>query len=202
MTPIEAFLLGLDKLWKPQIEEPSKRIPLQVIGSCALMLQVTYLRGTKDGDVLRTLAMDSAKEHLLALGGPKTRLATQCGIYLDVVSPSVPFLPRPARYHQVDHLNAQMQNFSAKALDITDVVVSKLMPWRPNDRKDVQAMADLGHLDRDTLVERFLAAADASLGTAHSDHLEEMGQRVNQIERDWLYTDETVFHFDDLDDHL
>jgi len=178
-------------------------MPLRVIGSGALMLQVKYLRGTKDGDVLESLAINQAvKGKLLGLGGPGTPLARRCGIYLDVVNSGLPFLPRLPLFHPIERLNAAMQNFTVEALDVVDVVVSKLKPFRPNDRRDIESMCNLGHVDPDLVVERFRAAADAILGSAYADDLPLYAERLNQIERDWLFTDESQFDFEEMDDHL
>jgi len=203
MTPIEDFLFGLDRLWSRDVETPDKRIPLWVIGSCALMLQVAYLRGTKDGDVLKSLAIDEAvKTRLLLLGGPGTALARDCGIYMDVVPSGLPFLPHPPLFHPVERLNMTMRNFQVEALDIVDVVVSKLKRFNANDRKDIEAMANLGHLDPEVLIQRFRSAADGCLGSAQADDLALCAERLNAVERDWLYTDETTFDFEEMDDHL
>lgn len=203
MTPIEDFLLGLDSSWAPSMNLPGGRMPLRVIGSCALMLQVDYLRGTKDGDVLQSLEITPAvKESLLEIGGPGMPLAHRCGIYLDVVNSGLPFLPHPPLFHPVEHLNAVLKHFQIMALDVTDVVVSKLKRFNANDRKDIESMANLGHVDPERIAERFKDAVDGSLGSAYADDFPLYAARLNQVERDWLFTDETPFDFEDLDDHL
>jgi hypothetical protein len=65
VTLIEQFLAELTQRWG----HPS-RPTLRVIGSTALMLRTNYVRGTKDSDVLETMALDAeTKERLLALAG-------------------------------------------------------------------------------------------------------------------------------------
>ena len=51
-TPIERFLLDIDAKWP----SGGPKIALRVLGSTALMLQTSYLRGTKDSDVLAQLS--------------------------------------------------------------------------------------------------------------------------------------------------
>ena len=52
MSVLESFFQEVDAAWR--WPAPQKR-RLRIIGSAALMLQTSYVRGTKDSDVLRTL---------------------------------------------------------------------------------------------------------------------------------------------------
>ena len=52
MSPIEAFLRELDRLW-----DGETRVTLRVIGSVALMLQAPFVRVTKDYDVLEVASL-------------------------------------------------------------------------------------------------------------------------------------------------
>lgn len=54
MTLIEQFLAELTQRWS----HPSNPT-LRVIGSTALMLRTDFVRGTKDSDVLETVALDA-----------------------------------------------------------------------------------------------------------------------------------------------
>jgi hypothetical protein len=126
-TPIERFLLDIDANWP--VSDP--KITFKVIGSTALMLQTAYLRGTKDSDVLGVdPVIGQVAEALLALAGKDTLLHRQHKVYLDVVGSGVPFLPRPPKWNRVETLNASLRSFEILALDITDVVVSKLKRYR------------------------------------------------------------------------
>lgn len=54
MSDVKGFFQEIDRLWTPMGTE---KIPLRVIGSGALLMQTDYVRGTKDGDVLESLAL-------------------------------------------------------------------------------------------------------------------------------------------------
>jgi len=195
MTPFDAFLLELDQKWAGPID---RKIVLRIIGSVALMLQVDYMRGTKDGDVLETVAMNrEIQGRLLALGGEGTALAKKHQIYLDIVHSGLPFLPHPAIYHPMEHLNAVLNHFEVEVLDVLDVVVSKLKRFSLNDRKDIEEMANRGLVDPELLVERFRSALDGSAMSSHADDFPDYVRNLNQVERDWLYTDETPFDLED-----
>lgn len=72
MQRISDFLQDLDARWQPA---SAARQPLHMIGSCALMLQTDYERGTKDSDVLRTVHVsDDVRVRLIELAGKDTVL--------------------------------------------------------------------------------------------------------------------------------
>jgi hypothetical protein len=191
MTPFDDFLIELDHRWVP---ETNQRICFRVIGSVALMLQADYRRVTKDGDMLETIALTTAiQDRLLALGGKATELAEKHNIYLDIVHSGLPFLPHLPTYHKCSPLNERLVHFEIEVLDVLDVVVTKLKPFRPNDRKDIEAMADLGLVDPELLVERFRSAMDRASMSSCADDFPKYISNLNRVERDWLYTDETVF---------
>lgn len=75
MTPVEEFLIELDRVWG---RSESARPRLQLIGSMALMLQAQYQRGTKDGDVLETHDLaPEVRSKLLHMAGRQTELAVK-----------------------------------------------------------------------------------------------------------------------------
>ena len=55
MQLLKRFLADLDAQWTPLSPEPQV---LPIIGAGALMLLTRYERGTKDGDILQTRAVD------------------------------------------------------------------------------------------------------------------------------------------------
>ncbi len=55
MQLLRRFLADLDAQWTPLSSEPQV---LPIIGAGALMLRTRYERGTKDGDILQTRALD------------------------------------------------------------------------------------------------------------------------------------------------
>ena len=82
MTPPEALLLNLDRLWH---REETPRLRIRILGSMALMLQTDYERGTKDGDILYPPPIDEeVRKRMLALGGQGSALARRHRVHLDV----------------------------------------------------------------------------------------------------------------------
>jgi hypothetical protein len=181
VSPIEHFLLDLDAHWGPT--EP--RLPLKVIGSTALMLQADYLRGTKDSDVLGVEPVRAEiRKKLLDLAGEGSSLHQRHRIYIDVVAPGIPFLPHPPRFVLLEGLNAQLQAFQISALEVLDVVVSKLKPFRGSDRDDVRAMVDMDLVEHRLLIERFRSAVDSFTMDARADDLPAIIQHLHWVERE------------------
>ena len=84
MSLVEEFFQAIDR---GRSGGAGPRVRLSVIGSGALMLQVSYERGTKDSDVLETSDLSSeTKDQLVRLAGPGTALHQQWKLYLDVSS--------------------------------------------------------------------------------------------------------------------
>ena len=131
------------------------------------------------------------KEHLLRIAGVGTELATRRLMYVDIVRNGVPFLPHVPRWHAIDELNRKLTRLEVFVLDVVDVVVSKLKPFRPNDRSDIDAMIALDLVPHDLLVERFRSAADDWAGGATADRLPLYVKNLNEVERDMLGEDET-----------
>ena len=184
MPPIDDFLRDLDRGWDGA---PGERLTLHVIGSTALMLQVDYERGTKDSDILTTDRVDAnVRQRLLALAGPGTLLHTRHRLYLDVVANGVPFLPHVSRWHPQRELDAGLRNLEILALDVVDVVVSKLKPFRPQDRDDIAAMVDRGLVPHAALLARFRAAADRFMYDARANDLVHYVANLHRVERDLL----------------
>lgn len=189
-TPIELFLQDIDARW-PATES---RIPFRVLGSTALMLQTNYIRGTKDSDVLGVdPIIGQVAEALLSLAGKDTPLHREHQVYLDVVGSGVPFLPRPPKWNLVEALSGGLRSFEVLALDITDVVVSKLKRFHDNDRADIKAMIDRDLVDHARMVERFLSAADVFSMDARAQHLVRYAQNLNWVEREFLGVAETEY---------
>jgi len=189
-TPIERFLRDIDDQWP--LGGP--RIPLKVLGSTALMLQTTFLRGTKDSDVLGVEpVIGGIADALLALAGKDTLLHRQHQVYLDVVGAGVPFLPHPPRWNPVERLSASLGSFDILALDITDVVVSKLKRFHDNDKSDIKAMIDLDLVDHQDMVARFLSAADVFSMDARAHQITRYAKNLNWVEREYLGAPETAY---------
>lgn len=182
MKLVRDFFLAIDAA-RRHSSEP--RIDLRVIGSAALMLQTKHVRGTKDADVIETATLDQAsKANLLGLAGKGSTLHARHRMYLEVVPSSFPLLPQQPRWIEAAEINHDLVTMRIEVLGIADVLVSKLKPFRPNDRIDIEAMIDGGHVDHDDLIERFKLAMDAFLMDARAQDLHEVVRNLHQVERD------------------
>ncbi len=191
--PIKDFLIEIDLKWKPLGAEP---VLLQVIGSAALMLQCDYERGTKDGDVLESGEVSPpVKKQLKNLAGKGTDIHKQFHIYIDIVKSVILFAPQKLLFHPVRDLS--LKNFQIEALDVLDVVISKLPRLNQNDMGDVQAMADKGLLDHKKLITRFQSAVDMFSIDARSDDLPLYIKNLRIIERDILDVQPAEIHLPD-----
>jgi hypothetical protein len=194
-TPVEDFLFAIDRVWEG---ETATRIPLRVIGSTALMLQVDYVRGTKDSDVLKAASLTpEIQAHLLRLAGNGTPLATKHRMYLDLVPGGLPFLPLVPKWNKVDDLNRKLVHFQVEVLGIVDTVVSKLKRFSADDQADIKAMVDRDLVEHADLVERFLSAVDRFSGDARADDLPEFLNHLHQIERDLFFVAESEIDLPD-----
>jgi hypothetical protein len=181
---IEEFFIEVDKRWK---QDGDHKIPLKIIGSAALLLQVDYDRGTKDSDILETADITpTIKEKLLALAGKGSDLSKTFRLYLDVVTSGIPFLPLGAKYHKVAGLNRRLKNFEVEALDITGVVVSKLKRFSANDVSDIAAMVTSGWVKHKELIEQFRNAVDAYSTDARAEDLPKYVKNLHTVERDFF----------------
>lgn len=180
MKAITAILLELDR----RLKWDGPKATLRFIGSVALMLQTGYERGTKDGDILRTRDVDSSLEkEILEVAGKGSSMHRQYRMYIDLVAEPVPFLPRVPRYRQVTEFGGQLRKFDVLALDVTDVVVSKLKRFSVNDVKDISAMVALGRVPHERLLERFKSAVDAWWMDARAEDLPACVRNLNEVER-------------------
>lgn len=181
MAPIRDFLRDLDSAWNPVGGEPHL---LQIVGSAALMLQVEYERGTKDGDVLEHDSSPAAMKQLAALGEKGGELHKRHRIYVDLVKRGIMFLPQKAVFHPISGL--RLKNFTVEALDPVDVAVSKLKRYNGDDANDIRALVRLGHVDHARLVSRFESARDwIELDTKIEDFPRYLGN-LRKVERDIL----------------
>jgi hypothetical protein len=149
MSRISDFLTDVDGRWRPAIV---RSVRLRVIGSAALMLQSEYDRGTKDGDVLETEDLSlEVRDELVKLAGKKSEIVDRWRMYIDFVTPALPFLPAAPEWHEASELNAKLRKFSVVVLDVVDVVVSKLKRFNSFDRQDIEAMVGLNLVPHDRL---------------------------------------------------
>lgn len=188
---IKNFLHELDKIWIPLGSEP---LLFKVIGSGALFLQSEYVRNTKDTDILEIDELtEPIKTALTALAGKTSPLREKLRIYLETVAPAFPFFPRPLLFHPLNRPDLAFKNFRLEVLDITDVIVSKLKPYRPTDVIDIAAMADRGLINHKRLIERFEIAMDRWLLDARAADLPQCIANLNEVERVYLDVPESRF---------
>jgi hypothetical protein len=184
---VEEFFEAIDREYSGSVGSR-----LRLIGSGALMLQVNYERGTKDSDVLETTdLLAEARDQLVGLAGKGTALHKQWKLYLDVVGNGIPFLPSQPRWHAMSMLNAKLKRLELYALDVVDVVVSKLKRFNTNDQTDIDAMVQRGLVPHDTLIERFLSAVDVFKYDARAEDLPNYIEHLHRVERDMLGVGET-----------
>jgi hypothetical protein len=185
----DEFFRELDRHWPHPVTE---KITLSIIGSGALMLQTRYERGTRDSDVFETAALTkSVASDLLALAGKGTPLALRRGMHIDIVANGIPFLPRGPRWHPMPSI--ALEHFEIHALDVIDVVVSKLKRFNANDISDADAMIGMGHVDHGRLLERFRSAFDEFSHDSRAADLGTYVSNLNRVERDMFGVAETEF---------
>lgn len=195
MKAASEFLTDVDRRW---VKREEGRIPLHVIGSVALLLRTDYDRGTKDSDVVQTRELtEDIKCRLLLLAGKGTEVHARHGMYIEIVSSGLPFLPHEPLYHSLEELDASLQHFEIRVLDVVDVVVSKLKPFRGSDLEDIRAMVQRGLVPHDLLIARFKDAVDDYSGTAGAEDIPRFVRNLHQIERDLLLVDETEIELPD-----
>jgi hypothetical protein len=149
------------------------------------MLQTSYDRGTKDGDVLESKDGPAAiKEQLIALAGKNTDIHRQFRVHIDVVLRALLFLPQQPLFHPRPDL--PLKNFRIEVLDIVDITVSKLIRYSNEDANDIRAMADMKLLDHARLVARFNAAAERFSLDARAPDVPDFLKNLHTVERDIL----------------
>jgi hypothetical protein len=153
------------------------------------MLQTSYDRPTKDGDILETSDHTTEiQERLKQLAGPGTRLHTRHRLYLEIVPNGIPFLPHPPCWHPSA---LSLRWFDVSVLDVVDVVVSKLARFDARDRGDIDAMVQRGLVPRDVFVTRFRSAVDERSADARAEDLPKIVENFHSVERDMLGVSET-----------
>lgn len=189
MSALRRFFEEIDAAWV-RAEHPP--VTLSVIGSTALMLQTAYSRITKDSDVIETDLLPSARADLLAIAGPDSALFQRHRLYIDIVTPGLPFLPQKPLWQPLASGERPLERLTIRALDVIDVVVSKFKRFNANDRADITAMVERDLVQHERLVERFLATLDFH---SWDERCPSYARNFNAIERDAFLCDETEFEF-------
>jgi hypothetical protein len=188
MRLIEAFLKDIDAQWSPGPEKFS----LRIIGSAALFLQTDYERGTKDSDVWETEAMTGEiKAALTKIAGKGSVLHQKHRIYLDIVINGLPFLPQGPHFHKLDRINKSLNHIQIEALDIVDVVVSKIARFKADDVADISSMIKQRVVPHGEFVKRFQSALDVSSLGAKADKFTSYIKNFHAVERDFFGVAET-----------
>jgi hypothetical protein len=71
-------------------------------------------------------------------------------------------------------------------LDIVDVLVSKLCPFRANDQADIEAMIDRRYVEHEKLIARFRDAVDYFSCDARADDLPKYVANLHKVELDYF----------------
>lgn len=178
MKLVEQFFRDLDHEWK----SGQGKITLLIIGSGALFLQTDHDRGTKDSDILETSEISpEVSERLRAIAGRGSPLFKKHRIFLDIVRAPIPFLPQKPIFHDIPSL--KLKNFSVRVLDIVDVVVSKLKPFRPRDVEDIQFLVSKKLIPHKKLVERFNLVIDYHAMDSRAEDFPKFVKNLNEVER-------------------
>lgn len=178
---VEDFFRDIDRRWNLPAQE---RITLKVIGSTALMLRASYVRGTKDSDVVRTGEVTEAvAERLIALAGPSTDLHKRHRLYIQLVHGGILFRRQRVGWHMMDALNDDLRHFRIEVMDVVDVIVSKLKRLHQDDLDDVEAMVERGLVTHEALVDCFREAVDFTTD-AKAEDLPRFRANLHRVERD------------------
>lgn len=192
MDWLKDFFHDLDDSWKSVTSRPIK---IQLLGSTALMVQTNYERGTKDTDVLHTSEIGGVSDQLRELAGKNSKLHKRYQAYLDIVPNGLPFLPRPHLFHPID-LGA-LKHFAVSALDVTDVVVSKLKRFHADDVEDIKAMVLAGNVTHGNFISRFRSAFEMEVMNGNDDALKAFIRNLNTVERDFFDVPESSIKMND-----
>ena len=186
--------MELDQLWTPVGKEPHT---LSIIGSTALFLQCNYARRTKDSDILEVENLNSISTILANLAGKNSKWAIEHKMYIDIVKQGIPFLAPKPIFHEMKEWNKNLKNFKIQILDVADVIVSKLKPFRSQDIDDIREMVLGNFVDHTKLIERFKLAVDSWLMDARASDLSRCIKNLNQIEKDFFFKKPTQIQLPD-----
>lgn len=79
-----------------------------------------------------------------------------------------------------------MKHFEIEALDVVDVIVTKLKRFNANDVSDVSAMVAGGWLKHPEMIERFRRAVDGFSMDARAEDLPHYVKNLHAVERDYF----------------
>lgn len=187
---IEDFLKDIDSKWKRKERPP---LPFKVIGGASLVLQYDYSRPTKDTDLIEVKELtEDIKKRLKRIAGKDSLLHRKHRLYIDIVNRALPFLPPNPMFYPLIELNKELVNFRVEALDVVDVLVSKMTRFSSTDVDDFKAMIDLGVVDPVRLEKRFMEAFEAWTFEARAEKLPKIIENLHFVQRDMLLVEESM----------
>ena len=185
MSQVDDFFRDLDRSWPLPAGAP---IPLRLLGSTALILQTSFQRGTKDGDILETDEITAEIESaLLAVAGKDTEIHRRNRIYLEFLGAAFPFLPFDPLWHPVVTSGPNYLHFRLEVLDVIDVVIAKLARFHKTDRDDIAAMAERDLIEPQRFAERFQSAVQRWWHDSRADDLPRIVRNFHQVQSDELF---------------
>jgi hypothetical protein len=142
------------------IYEVGRRLELKevyIIGSAAIAATVPNppegeLTATRDVDVIPPGDAESLMDQIDLFLGEGSAFDEQRGYYAQGVSSKTPaYAPRNWQSRTIP---VQTQTAVGRCMELNDLAVSKLGAGRDKDLAFVKQLADLGHINRETLLER------------------------------------------------
>lgn len=160
-APWAPFLADLDA----HLTEPTE---LHCLGGFVVSIVHGLERPTADIDVLASTSGTDAAA-LARLAGKGSRLHKRHKVYLDIVT----IATVPERYEErlVEFARGRFTRLTLKALEAHDVVLAKLERNIDRDREDLKRLAASGHVDADTLRQRYANELRPLLGRPEREDL-------------------------------
>lgn len=150
MRPIS----DLAEPWKSFLNDLDGGLPhsmeLHCLGGFVVVHHYGLERPTVDIDIL-TAATSSIQ--LQQLAGRGSDLHSQHGIYLDLVTVAIPPVEYETRLAAM--FPGRWSKLTLQALEAHDLALTKITRDQPKDRQDVLGLARAGHLEVETLEQRY-----------------------------------------------
>ena len=128
-------------------------VALHCLGGFVLIHAYGVARTTNDVDYV-SLIPDPLRQKLSELGGKGSALHERHKVYLDAVTVSIP--PDGYEGRLIPLFPGAWTNVSLFALEAHDLALAKLARNSDRDRDDIQRLARAGHLNQETLRDRYL----------------------------------------------
>lgn len=152
---IRSFLDRLDEALAA-LAKAGERFDMYHLGRSALVLHYGFQLSTDDVDIVG-LHESELEERAIELFGKESTLAKNLQLYLELVPPAFPPLPRWFR-KRADEVPGGWKVIRLWKLEVHDFAVTKLKSFRPKDRQDLQNLCDRGLLNAARLRDSLEAA--------------------------------------------